>query len=82
MLRMTAFEGVLTAIIGSGLGTALITTTLVPFSLNRSGSPFPSGPLWMYLAVVCTAAAVTLLATLAPTWLRLRGRPLDDVVVG
>jgi putative ABC transport system permease protein len=79
VLRMTAVEGTLVAAIGILLGTAVSTTTLVPFSLAVSDSPIPRGPLWIYLAVVGTTAALTLGATLLPAWSSLRVRPAKAV---
>jgi putative ABC transport system permease protein len=58
------------------LGTALSTITLIPFSVAVSGSARPSGPVWLYLAVAGTACALVLVATLVPTWLSLRSRPV------
>src|SRR4030095_5898408 len=55
VLRMMGMEGVLVAVVGIVLGTAVSTTTLVPFSVAGRDSPMPSGPPWIYLAVVGTA---------------------------
>jgi putative ABC transport system permease protein len=72
VLRMMSMEGVLVAVIGIMLGTAVSTATLVPFSIAASDSVTPSGPLWIYLAVIGTAAALALASTLLPTWQALR----------
>ena len=72
---MMAMEGVLIIVVGVVLGTAVSTTTLVPFSVAASDSATPSGPWWIYLAVVGTAAALGLGATLLPTWGALRSPP-------
>jgi putative ABC transport system permease protein len=72
VMRMMSMEGVLVAVIGIALGTAVSTATLVPFSVAASDSLMPSGPLWIYLAVIGTAAALALAATLLPTWRALR----------
>jgi putative ABC transport system permease protein len=74
MMRM---EGVLVAVIGVVLGTAVSTTALVPFSLAASDSPMPSGPPWIYLAVIGTGTALALTATLLPTWHALRSGPAE-----
>lgn len=74
VLAMMAVEAALVATIGVVLGTLLSTATLVPFSLAVSGSPVPSGPLWIYLAVVGVAGALTMIATLVPVWFATRGR--------
>ena len=75
VLRMMAMEGVLIIVVGVVLGTAVSTTTLVPFSVAASDSATPSGPWWIYLWVVDTAAALGLGATLLPTWGALRSPP-------
>jgi putative ABC transport system permease protein len=80
ILGMMAFEGTLVAVIGIILGVIVTPSTLIPFSLSRTGNAIPTGPLWMFFAVVAYAAVVALLATLVPTWFRLRGRPLDAAV--
>ncbi len=77
VLRMMTMEGVLIAVIGIVLGTAVSTTTLVPFSVAASDSLMPSGPPWIYLAVIGTAAVLALAATLLPTWQALRSSPAE-----
>ena len=80
ILGMMAYEGALVAVIGVILGVIVTPSTLIPFSLSRTGNAIPTGPLWMFFAVIAYAAVVALLATLVPTWFRLRGRPLDAAV--
>jgi putative ABC transport system permease protein len=75
VMRMMSMEGVLVAVVGIALGTAVATATLVPFSVAASDSPMASGPLWIYLAVIGTAATLALAATLLPTWRALRSHP-------
>ena len=80
VLRMMAVEGGIVAVIGVVLGTIVSTGSLVPFSLVVSGTPMPSGPLWIYLSVVGAAGLLALSATLVPTWLALRARPAEAAV--
>jgi putative ABC transport system permease protein len=75
VLRMVTMEGLLVAVVGVVLGTAVSTTTLVPFSVAAADSVTPSGPWWIYLAVVGAAATLALGATLLPTWGALRTPP-------
>jgi putative ABC transport system permease protein len=75
VLQMMSMEGVLIAAIGIVLGTAVSTTALVPFSVAASDSLMPSGPRWIYPAVIGAAAVLTLSATLLPTWQALRSPP-------
>jgi putative ABC transport system permease protein len=77
VLRMMSMEGVLIAVIGIVLGTAVSATAVVPFSAAASDSPMPSGPPWIYSAVVGTAVVLALTATLLPTWQALRSPPAD-----
>jgi putative ABC transport system permease protein len=58
VLRMMTVEAALVAAVGIALGTAVSTTTLVPFSVAATDSPFPAGPTWIYLAVVATAVTL------------------------
>jgi putative ABC transport system permease protein len=72
---MMTMEGVLIAVIGIVLGTAVATTTLVPFSVAAADSVTPSGPPWIYLAVIGAAGTLALGATLLPTGGALRTPP-------
>ncbi|MBB4944034.1 putative ABC transport system permease protein [Streptosporangium album] len=75
VMRMMTVESVLVAVIGILLGTAASLITLVPFSVAVDDTPFPSGPLWIYLVVVGFATLLTIFATLLPTWTAMRSRP-------
>ncbi|GAA4526050.1 ABC transporter permease [Amycolatopsis samaneae] len=77
VLRMMSVEGLMAAIIGIVLGSVASVITLVPFSLVKNGGPIPSGPLWMYFAVLGFVGAVTLVSTLATTWRSTRTRPIE-----
>jgi putative ABC transport system permease protein len=52
-------ETVVSALVAIVLGSLAALTTTVPYSLGKTGSPVPSGPVWMYVAIVVGAAAVT-----------------------
>ncbi|MFC4069625.1 ABC transporter permease [Actinoplanes subglobosus] len=77
VVRMMAAEGAGTALIGILLGTVVAPATLIPFSLARADSLTPSGPVWMYLAIVGFATVLTVGATLLPTWQVLKVRPVE-----
>lgn len=79
VMRMAAVEGLLIALVGIVLGTAISAGTLVPFSIAAQGSIFPTGPLWIYLAVAGAAGVLTMTATLIPAWFALRPRPVSTV---
>ncbi len=80
VLRMMLVEAGLVSVVGILLGTIVSTTTLVPFTLVTDGSLLPHGPVWIYLAVIGTAAALTVLSTLLTTWVTLRPRPAEATV--
>jgi putative ABC transport system permease protein len=77
VLRMAGLEGALVAVAGIALGTVVSILTLVPFCMTIRDSPFPAGPLWIFLAVMGAAGALTLVTTVAPAWLALRSRPAE-----
>ncbi|WP_141753642.1 FtsX-like permease family protein [Streptomyces agglomeratus] len=77
VMKMMAFEGGITAVIGIFLGTLVAPMTLIPFSLGRADSLTPSGPIWMYFATIGFAGLLTMGATLVPTWQALKVRPIE-----
>jgi putative ABC transport system permease protein len=77
VMRMMGLEGVMIAVVGVVLGTVVAAGSIVPFCLVASDSLLPSGPLWIYFAVVGVAGAIALLATLVPTWAATRLRPAE-----
>jgi putative ABC transport system permease protein len=80
VLRMMLVEAGMVSLIGIVLGTIVSATSLVPFTLVTDGSLTPQGPLWIYLAVIGTATALTLLSTALTTWVTLRPRPAEAAV--
>jgi putative ABC transport system permease protein len=66
VMQMLAVEASVIAGIGIVLGTFASVATLMPFSLVVLDRPLPSGPVWIFLAVVVGAFALTLAATLLP----------------
>ncbi|MEV7008638.1 FtsX-like permease family protein [Streptosporangium sp. NPDC051022] len=77
VMQMMTVESVLVAAIGVLLGTGASLITLVPYSVAVDDTPLPSGPLWIYVLVVGFATALTVVATLLPTWLATRSRPAE-----
>jgi putative ABC transport system permease protein len=51
--------------------------TLVPYCESLRDTVLPSGPLWIYLAVMASAAVLTLISTVLPAWFALRSRPAE-----
>lgn len=76
VLRMMTVEAGMVAGIGIALGTLVTAGTLMPFTIVTDGSLLPSGPPWIYLAIIGTATTLTLGATLITTWLTTRPRPI------
>ncbi|WP_436756624.1 ABC transporter permease [Streptosporangium sp. V21-05] len=79
VLRMMGIEGVLVAVIGVVLGTVVFVPALLPFTIAVSGSPLPSGPVWLYVIVVCSAGLSALMGALSPAWVATRSRPVVAV---
>ncbi|MGH3878355.1 MAG: FtsX-like permease family protein [Actinophytocola sp.] len=80
VLRMMLVEAGMVSLIGILLGTIVSATSLVPFTLVTDGSLLPHGPIWIYLGVIGTALALTVVSTLLTTWVTLRPRPAEATV--
>ncbi|TCO62304.1 ABC transporter permease [Actinocrispum wychmicini] len=76
VMGMVAVETTVLALVGIVLGSLAALTTTIPYSLVKTGSPVPSGPLWMYLAVIAGAVVISAAATLLPTLRATRERPI------
>ncbi|HVV20322.1 MAG TPA: FtsX-like permease family protein [Pseudonocardiaceae bacterium] len=77
IVRMMTVEAILAAIAGIILGSAVAVITLIPFGIALTGSGAIVGPVSIYLGVILGGLALTLLATLIPTWVALRPRPIE-----
>ncbi|MEV4504917.1 ABC transporter permease [Streptomyces klenkii] len=78
VLRMMAVEGGLVAVVGLLLGGAAAASTLVPFGYALGGGTgVISGPPEIAATVIGAGLALTLAATLVPTWWALRHRPVE-----
>ncbi|MEV6109313.1 FtsX-like permease family protein [Streptomyces sp. NPDC051940] len=77
VLRTLTVEALVVAAIGVALGTLAASTSLVPFAHAAAGGWLPTGPWWIYGAVVAGAAALSLTATLLPAWAALRQRAVE-----
>ncbi|HEY4018212.1 MAG TPA: FtsX-like permease family protein [Pseudonocardiaceae bacterium] len=82
ILRMMSVEGLLVALSGLALGTAIGAAVLVPFGLAAGGSVVPHGPWWVFFAVAVGAIVLSLGATLVPTWAALRTPAIAAVASG
>ncbi|MFI6790584.1 FtsX-like permease family protein [Nonomuraea sp. NPDC050383] len=79
VLRMVTVETAVTVGIGVVLGTVAAAVTVVPYSLVKTGSPVPLGPLWTYLVIVGGSLLLVMAATLGTALGALRVRPVDAV---
>ncbi|MEU3375166.1 FtsX-like permease family protein [Streptomyces sp. NPDC006660] len=77
VMAMMSLESVLTAVVGVLLGTVAATITLFPYSVAKLDRVVPSVPVWIYLAVVAGAVAITFAATLLPAWRATKLRPVE-----
>ena len=77
--RMLAAEALVIGGIGALVGTAVALAGLIPLAVATAGSPLPSGPPWVFVAVLATIAALVLLPTLVVTRTTLRTQKVTDV---
>ena len=61
--RMLTAEALVVAAIGAIAGTVVAAVGLVPLAMATAGSPLPSGPVWVFPAVLCVIAALVLIPT-------------------
>ncbi|MBB5788560.1 FtsX-like permease family protein [Jiangella mangrovi] len=63
--RSVVVEGLVTGVLGAGLGIAAAATTVVPFSWARGEGLVPDGGLWLVPALAAAAVAVAVLSATA-----------------
>ncbi|MFF5854536.1 FtsX-like permease family protein [Streptomyces sp. NPDC012751] len=79
VIGMLTVEGVLIGVVAGVLGTIASATTIVPYSLVKSGSYLPSGSIGIYLAIVGGSLLLVFGATLLPSWRGMRSPAVDTV---
>jgi putative ABC transport system permease protein len=77
--RMLEAEALLIATVGAIAGTAVAVAGLIPLAVATAGSPLPSGPPWVFAAVLLLVAALVLLPTLVVSRTLLRKTQVNDV---
>lgn len=77
VMKMLTIEALIVAAIGLLLGTAAASTSLFPFAHAAANTWMPSGPWWIYGAIMAGAVTLSLAATLLPAWAALRIRPVE-----
>ncbi|MFL6073543.1 MAG: ABC transporter permease [Mycobacteriales bacterium] len=76
--RMLLCEAAVVAGISVGLGTVIAAFTVLPTAL-AVGAVLPSGPVWVYLAVIAAVLLIVLPVTAAATRATTRRRPIHAV---
>lgn len=76
VLGMVAVETVVATAVAVVLGTIAAAATAVPYSIVKTGSPIPSGPWWMYPAIVTGSFSIALAATASTSAHATRMRPI------
>ncbi|MCU1642025.1 MAG: hypothetical protein JWN03_2300 [Nocardia sp.] len=76
VLGMVTTESAVSAAIAVGLGTIAAMTTVVPYSLVKTGSPTPHGSVLMYLGIVGGTVLIAFAATVSTTVRATRVRPI------
>lgn len=77
--RMLHVEGAVIAASGLALGTAVAAFTVIPMAVATSRSLLPSGPAWVFVAVVAVTFAIVGSVTAVCGRLAVQAKPLDAV---
>ncbi|HEX2131973.1 MAG TPA: ABC transporter permease, partial [Actinophytocola sp.] len=79
VVRMMRIEALLVVGIAAVVGTVAAVPSLLGVSLALTGSPVPSVPPLLYLAIIGVTALLGLLAIGIPTRVALRSRPVEAI---
>ncbi|MEU0877371.1 FtsX-like permease family protein [Lentzea sp. NPDC005914] len=79
VVRMMRTEALLTVGLAAVLGTAVAALPLTLLAIGFTGVPLPSGPAWVYPAVLAGAALLGLVSIGVSTRLSLRAKPIDTI---
>ena len=79
LARMARWEAGLVVIVGIGLGAAIAAASLLPFSKALTGTPLPDVEPLLLAGILGGTALLGLVASLLPTRLALRTRPVDAI---
>ncbi|MEU7481157.1 ABC transporter permease [Lentzea sp. NPDC042327] len=82
VLGMLTAEGVLVGVVAILLGTIASATTIVPYSLVKTGDWLPSGSIGIYLAIVAGSLLLVFGATLTSSWRGMRSPAVEAVKEG
>jgi putative ABC transport system permease protein len=79
VLRMMRTEALLTVGLAAVLGSAVAALPLTLLAIGFTGVPIPSGPPWVYGAVLAGAAVLGVVSIAVSTRLSLRAKPIDAI---
>jgi putative ABC transport system permease protein len=75
---MLLVEAGLVGAAGLALGTVISLFTVLPMAI-ATGAVIPSGPVWVFLAVVVAVFAIVCPVTVVTARMSMRGKPIDAV---
>ncbi|GAB3914910.1 hypothetical protein GCM10029964_127210 [Kibdelosporangium lantanae] len=78
--RMLLIEGGIVAVVGLVLGTVISLFTVLPMAL-ATGQILPSGPIWVFLAVVLAVILIIWPVTALSARLAMRRSPIEAVTL-
>ncbi|MFH9610903.1 FtsX-like permease family protein [Streptomyces sp. NPDC017448] len=81
MLGMMRRESLAVVVVGAALGVLLSVPPLVLVATALTGGPWPTVPVWGWLAVLGSTAVLSVAGTMLPTRWMLRARPVDAIGV-
>ncbi|WP_082372975.1 FtsX-like permease family protein [Nocardia sp. NRRL S-836] len=79
VVRMMRAEALLTVGIAVVLGTLVSAVPLGLLAIGLTGTPLPSGPVWVFPAVLAGAALLGTVSIAVATRLSLRSKPIDTI---
>ncbi|MEV6235132.1 ABC transporter permease [Lentzea sp. NPDC051838] len=77
--KMMRMEALVTVGLAAVMGTLVAALPLTLLSIGFTGSPVPSGPAWVYPAVLAGAALLGIVSIAVSTGLTLRAKPVDAI---
>jgi putative ABC transport system permease protein len=75
--RMLLVESGLVGVAGLALGTVISLFTVLPMAI-ATGAVIPSGPVWVFLAVIVAVLAIVWPVTLVTARMAMHRRPIDE----
>ncbi|GGU50645.1 FtsX-like permease family protein [Lentzea flava] len=79
VVRMMRVEALITVGLAAALGTTVAALPLTLLAIGFTGTPLPTGPIWVYLGVLAGAALLGVVSIAVSTRLSLRAKPVDTI---